>query len=292
MEVQKPALYRVGGVDLAVLSDGEWTADAGAIMGIIPRVMWEPVVGQPDSENRFTFGLNSLLIRSQGRLIMVDTGMGDKLPGAIRARVFPGDYGYLPAALGLAGVTPGDVTEVVNTHLHADHCGWNTVREGEALRPLFARARYLVQDDELGDARRPNERTRASYLAENFEPLVETGQLEPQHGEVRVTDEVTIIRTPGHTPGHSSVIISSRSETAIFLGDMVQHEVQLERLPWIAAFDVLPLVSMESKRALVERAVRERALLVCVHNPFPGTGRLVSANGGRPKWETAAPLAE
>jgi glyoxylase-like metal-dependent hydrolase (beta-lactamase superfamily II) len=285
VEVPKPARYRVGSVDLAVVSDGVWSADAGALMGTTPRWEWEPVLGKPGVEHRFTIGLNSLLIRTPARLVLVDTGMGDKLTGALRTRVFPGDYGYLPQALAMAGVASGDVDVVVNSHLHADHSGWNTAADGESVRPYFERARYYVHRVEVEAARQPNERTRASYLAENFEPLAEAGLLETiDQDEVRVTDEVTIVRTPGHTEGHVSVVISSGGETAIFLGDMIQHEAQLERLPWIAALDIMPLVSLETKRKIVERAVRENALLVCVHNPFPGVGRLHPADDGRPVW--------
>ena len=109
--------------------------------------------------------------------------------------------------------------------------------------------------------------------------------LELIEGELAVTPEVTIIPTPGHTEDHASVVITSGGETAIYIGDMVQHEVQLERTAWVSAFDLLPLVSMETKKRIVERAIGERALVVSVHSPYPGLGRLTKSEDGRRHWE-------
>jgi glyoxylase-like metal-dependent hydrolase (beta-lactamase superfamily II) len=178
---------------------------------------------------------------------------------------------------------------VVNSHLHAGHSGWNTVRRGDAVVPYFDRAAYHIHRHEIEDARHANERTMATYLAENFEPVAAVGRLEPVEGETYLTDEVTLIETPGHTRGHIGVAISSGGETALYLGDMLQHEVQLGRLPWIAAFDVMPMVSLETKRSIVERAVRDHSLLLCGHVTFPGAGFMVAPEGGRPRFEPAVP---
>ncbi|GBD23418.1 putative quorum-quenching lactonase YtnP [bacterium HR29] len=275
--------YRVGDFDIAVVSDGTMRLDGGAVFGIVPRVLWEPVVGPEnvDSQHRVPLGLNCMLVRRGEHLLLVETGLGNKLEGAMREKVFPGDYGYLIERLAALGVRPEDVTAVANTHLHADHCGWNTVRRGNDLVPTFPRARYYVQRGEFEVAMHPNERTRATYLAENFEPLVRTGQLELVEGEAEIIPGVRFLPTPGHTADHASIVLSSRGETAIYTGDLVHHQVQLERPAWIAAFDILPLVSLETKKRLAERAVRERALLICVHNAFPGVGRLVERDGVR-----------
>ncbi len=281
--VSHPALarYRVGSVDLAVVSDGYFEADAGVVMGIIPRVMWEPMIGTPDAQNRMRAGLNCLLIRSGGKTILVDTGMGNKTSEALKKTVYPGDYGYLLQSMKLAGVEPGDIDVVINSHLHADHCGWNTIRKGDGLALTFERAAYHIHRDEVEDARHPNERTRATYFAENLEPVAAANRLEVVEGEVHVSPEVTIIPTPGHTSGHVAVVVSSGGESAIFLGDMIQHEVQMTRLPWIAAFDLMPMVSMESKRMIVDRARRDSSLIVSGHVLFPGAGRIETPEGGR-----------
>lgn len=275
--------YRVGAFDVVVVSDGTMRLDGGAVFGIVPRVLWEPVVGREhiDTEHRIPLGLNCMLVRTGEHVLLVETGLGNKLEAAMRARVFPGDYGYLLERLAMIGVQPEDVTAVANTHLHADHCGWNTVRRNGAVVPTFPRARYYVQRGEFEAAMNPNERTRATYLAENFVPVLEAGQLELVEGEVEILPGVRFLPTPGHTADHASIVLSSGGETAIYTGDLVHHEVQLERPAWIAAFDLFPLTSLETKKRLAERAIRERALLICVHNSFPGVGRLVDEGGRR-----------
>jgi glyoxylase-like metal-dependent hydrolase (beta-lactamase superfamily II) len=277
------ARYRVGEFDLAILSDGHIRLDGGAVFGLIPRVLWEPVLGAGavDAEHRIELGLNCLLVRRGDDVLLVETGMGNKHSGAVREKIFPGDYGYLLGELATVGLQPEDVTAVVNTHLHADHCGWNTVRRGEAVVPAFPRARYFVQAGEYEAATHPNERTRGSYFAENFVPLLQSGQLELVEGEREILPGVTFVPAPGHTADHAVLVLSSRGETAMYTGDLAHHAVQFERPAWIAAFDTLPLVSLETKKLMAERAIRERALLISPHNAYPGAGRLVEREGRR-----------
>ena len=280
----EPARYTVGNMEVAIICDGYIKLDAGAVMGLIPRVMWEPVIGSEniDAEHRMKLSLNCMVVRSGGEVLLVDTGIGNKLSGVTRERAFPGDYGRLLDGLASLGLGPEDVTAVANTHLHADHCGWNTVRdEAGNVRPTFPNARYYIQAGEYEVAMHPNERTRGTYFAENFEPLMASGQLELVDGEVELIPGATFWDLPGHTADHASIALSSGGETAIYTGDLVHHAVQAERPAWIAAFDVLPLISLESKKKLAERALRENALLICVHNPFPGVGRLTESNGRR-----------
>lgn len=268
--------YRVGEFDIAVVSDGEIRMDGGAVFGLIPRVMWEPVVGSEniDTEHRVGQQLNCMVVRRGDDVVLVETGMGDKHGPRVREKIFPGDYGYLLQSLAEAGVTPEQVTAVANTHLHADHCGWNTVlRDGEPV-PTFPNARYYIQQGEYEAAMHPNDRTRGTYFPENFEPLERAGQLELVDGERDIVPGLRFLPTPGHTQDHASIVLSSGGETAIYTGDLVHHEVQVERPAWISAFDIMPLVSLETKKALAEKAIREGALLICVHNTFPGVGRL------------------
>lgn len=283
MKLPPPARYQVGDFDIAVISDGVVKLDGGAVFGLIPRVMWEPVVGSEliDEQHRIPLGLNCMVVRRGDDVLLVETGMGNKHSGAVREKSFPGDYGYLLESLASAGLTPEDVTAVANTHLHADHCGWNTRREADEVVPTFPNARYFVQAGEYEVAMHPNERTRGTYFAENFEPLARSGQLELVDGERQVIPGVHFLPTPGHTADHASLVVSSKGETAIYTGDLVHHAVQVERPAWIAAFDVLPLVTLETKKRLAERAIRERALLICVHNAFPGVGRLTESDGRR-----------
>ncbi len=232
-------------------------------------------------------GLNSLLVRSQGKLVLIETGVGDK--EGHRRQASPASEGTLLDELAALGVQPDEIDVVINTHLHADHCGWNT-KAGPAGRavPTFPKARYLIQRGEWEAATHPNERTRATYLPENLLPLEEAGVLELIEGEYSVTPEITVIDTRGHTEDHASVVLSSAGETAIYIGDMIQHHVQLERTAWVSAFDILPLISMETKKRIVERAIRERALVIAVHAAFPGLGHMTMGEDGKKRWEPLA----
>ncbi len=282
--IAPPHCYRLGNLDLHILSDGAFYQDAGAVFGVVPRTAWERVAGPPDEQNRMPLALNCLLVRSGGKLLLIETGVGDK-DGALR-QAQGADERSLLSEMAKLGVRPEEVDVVINTHLHADHCGWNTRRlESGELVPTFPRARYLIQRGEWEAATHPNERTRATYLAENLLPLEEADALDLIDGEMTVTPEVTIIPSHGHTADHASVVLTSGGETALYIGDIVQHEVQLERTAWVSAFDVLPLVSMETKKRLVERAIRERALVVSVHCAYPGLGRLSLGEDGRKHWE-------
>ena len=271
-------------MDVAVICDGYIKLDAGAVMGLIPRVMWEPVIGREnlDAEHRMRLSLNCMVVRSGKEILLVDTGIGNKLEGAVRDRAFPGEHGLLMKGLESIGLTPEDITVVANTHLHADHCGWNTVRGDDGvLRATFPNARYFIQKGEFEVASHPNDRTKGTYFAENFEPLVDSGQLNLVDGEVELMPGARFWATPGHTQDHASIALTSEGQTALYTGDLVHHAVQVERPAWIAAFDILPLMSLESKKKLAERALRENALLICVHNPFPGAGRLTESGGRR-----------
>ncbi|MBI2766785.1 MAG: MBL fold metallo-hydrolase [Chloroflexi bacterium] len=281
--MHEPARYRVGAFDLAIISDGFIKLDAGAVNGLIPKVLWEPALGKEniDELNRMRMGLNCMVVRRGGDVLIVETGMGDKHGPQVREKIFPGDYGYLMGALAKLDLRPEDVTAVANTHLHADHSGWNTVRKGSEVVPAFPNARYFAQAGEYEAAMHPNERTKATYFAENFEPVMRSGQLELVTGEVEVIPGVHFMATPGHTADHASLVLSSNGETAIYTGDLVHHATQIERAAWISAFDILPLVTLESKKRFAERAIRENALIICAHESFPGAGRLVEDDGRR-----------
>jgi glyoxylase-like metal-dependent hydrolase (beta-lactamase superfamily II) len=154
--------------------------------------------------------------------------------------------------------------------------------DGE-LRPTFPNARYVIQAGEWDAANHPNERTRGTYLEENLAPLDDAGQVELIRGDTELAKGVRVVLAPGHTEDHCAVELESEGEMAVYVGEMVQHPVMLERLAWISSFDILPLVSLETKRRLLERAEEKRALVISVHAPYPGLGRLRAENGKR-KW--------
>ena len=275
--------FRLGDLELCVVSDGIIRQDAGATFGLVPRVMWERYTPDLDDKNRIPVGNNSLLVRCAGKTVLLDTGVGTKptrAPGAMDIEA----SGKLFENLSRAGVRPDEIDVVVNTHLHFDHCGGNTANHDGKPQPAFPRARYFVQKDEWEAASHPNERTHGTYLAENFEALEDARQVELVSGGIEVVKGVRIVPAPGHTEGHCVIEMESGGQFALCVGELSQHPVMLERLAWISAFDVLPLVSLETKRRLLDWAVEKRALLVSVHAPYPGLGRLRIRDGKR-KWE-------
>jgi glyoxylase-like metal-dependent hydrolase (beta-lactamase superfamily II) len=275
--------FRLGDLELCVVNDGVIRQDAGATFGLIPKVMWERYTPDLDEKNRIAVGNNSLLVRSRGKTLLLDTGVGTKptrAPGAMGIE----QAGKLFESLAGAGVRPDEIDAVVNTHLHFDHCGGNTVFDDGKPVPAFPRARYFVQKDEWHAASHTNERTRGTYLVENFEPLEDAKLVEFVSGKAEVVPGVRIVPAPGHTEGHVVIELESAGQYALYVGEISQHPVMLERLAWISAFDVLPLVSLETKRRLMEWAEEKRALLVSVHAPYPGLGRLRVEEGGRRKW--------
>src|SRR5262245_60741176 len=241
-----PAYFQVGALRVDVVSDGYFLFDAGAIHGLIPRTLWEPLTDPPDEKNRQRIDLNCLLVRDGRHTMLIDTGVGSKIEPRRRELAYPGDFGHLLTGLAALGVRPGDIDIVINTHLHFDHSGWDTAVVHGATIPTFPNARYYIQRGEWEVARRPNERTRATYLQENFAPLAEGDQLELVEGEFTLTPNISLLPAPGHTADHSAVVISSQGETALYLGDIVQHQVQIDRPAWISATDVLPLLSLET----------------------------------------------
>ncbi len=283
-----PAYHRLGALHLAVISDGTYYQDAGAVFGIVPRVMWERLGIEMNARYQMALGLNSLLVRSGGKTVLIETGVGEKeRPLAQTER----PAGTLLDGLRDAGVAPEDVDIVINSHLHADHCGWNTRAAGDGFVPTFPRARYIIQRAEWEAATHPNERTRATYLAENMLPLQASGQLELADGELQITDEITLIPTFGHSMGHASVVLASGGESAVYVGDMIQHPVQLERAAWVSSFDIYPLEAMETKKAVVGRAIDEQQLVIAVHADYPGLGRMSEA-GGKRTWTPVEPNGE
>jgi len=273
---------KMGDVELAMASDGVFKMDGGALFGLTPKTMWGKVM-PPDEENRLPLAMNCLLIRSDGKTILVETGLGSKLtPHA--AEVYGREPGPgLVEDMARHGVSPGDIDFVVNSHLHTDHCGGDTRLDGDRAVPTFPRARYVLQAKEWQAATHPNERTRGTYLSENVAPLDECDQLMLIEGQTPLTRHVTCMPTPGHSPGHQSVFIRTGAGLVVFLGDIGQFPIHMERVAWIAAFDIEPLVTLEVKKSLLRTAVEEEALLILTHWRYPGTGRLKVVEG-RNRW--------
>jgi glyoxylase-like metal-dependent hydrolase (beta-lactamase superfamily II) len=264
----------LGDFRIHALEAGRQWLDGGAMFGVVPKPLWERRI-PADERNRIPLALRCLLVETSDELVLIETGLGNKesdkfiqiygIDNAPLARSDGPDR--LHSAIRAAGFAPSDVTVVVNTHLHFDHAGGNTYRDDEGeIRLAFPEARHFVQRGEWEYAHRTNERTQASYLPYNFQPVDEAGRFTYLEGEGEVVPGISVVLTPGHTPHHQSVLVKSAGETACFLADVVPTMAHLP-LPWIMGYDVEPLVTLESKRALLARAAAEEWLLVSVHDP-------------------------
>jgi glyoxylase-like metal-dependent hydrolase (beta-lactamase superfamily II) len=240
----------------------------------MPKTEWQEIA-EPDEQNRIRIRLYCLLIETKEQRILVDTGYGDKLSDKERGFMGLEGDGRLLSHLAALGVTPQDIDMVINTHLHGDHCGGNTRYDEKGdLVPTFPNALYYVQRLELADAMFPNERTRGTYHRENLDAVEGAGQLRVLWGDTRLTEEVRVLGTPGHTPAHQSVVVESEGETAVFLADTAHWPLHMERLEVLTAYDVQPLVTLETKRRLARWAIERRALLIFNHHPDGMAGYL------------------
>jgi glyoxylase-like metal-dependent hydrolase (beta-lactamase superfamily II) len=255
--------------------------DGGAMFGVVPKPLWEKRI-PADERNRIPLALRCLLVETPDALVLIDNGAGNKESGK-----FIDIYGLdntssdatrwptrLEEGLAAAGFTVDDVDIMLDTHLHFDHAGGNTRHEPDAEIVLsFPRARYVVQRGEWEWAHVRNERIQASYPRHNFDPVMAAGRFDLVAGDVEIVPGVQLYKTPGHTPHHSSVLIRSEDETACFLADVIPTSAHLP-LAWIMGYDVEPLITLESKRVLLERARAENWLLVFEHDPVVGWAHL------------------
>ena len=275
-------MLTIGDIEIHLISDGVVRVDRGGPFGLVPLSLWRHI-HPPDEQQRVPMILTCLLVRAAGQTIVVDTGLGTKLNDKER-RIWGLERprGTLLDGLARLGVAPDEVDVVIDTHLHGDHCAGNTILDGDAVRPTFPRARYVVQRREYEDAMRPNERTRATYFPVNYEPLVAGGQMTLLDGDAEIAPGVRVAVTPGHTPGHQCVVFESNGEHALFVADLASYAIHFERLGWMTAYDVEPLVTLETKRHWQRWALDHDALLIFQHDTQKGAGHLHADAEGHP----------
>ncbi|HEY9517048.1 MAG TPA: MBL fold metallo-hydrolase [Gemmatimonadaceae bacterium] len=272
----------IGAWTVHAIQAGGQQLDGGAMFGVVPKPLWERRI-PADARNRIPMGMRCLLIEHEAGLVLIDTGAGNK-----ESEKFYDIYGIenagrdgrtaLEDGIRAAGHSPEDVVLVINTHLHFDHGGGNTYRDADGnVRLSLPNARYVVQRGEYEFATHTNERTAASYFPHNFVPVYEAGRFDLVDGEREIVPGITVVPTPGHVPFHQSVLLESRGETAFYLADLVPTAAHLP-LPWIMGYDLEPLVTLETKRRILARAMEENWLLIFEHDATNAWGR-VGLNG-------------
>lgn len=268
-------MISIGDFEIYFLNDGTIYADAGGPFGLTPRALYRKYF-EPDANNMIPMTLTCLLVRANGKTIVIDTGLGEKLTDKAKQNWALVRTEGLCDQLARHGVAPEAVDLVINTHLHADHCAGNTVfgTSFEDIRPTFPKAQYVVQRREHQDATHPNERTRGTYYSVNFQPLVESGQMRLLDGDTEIAPGIFGVVTPGHTPGHMSVRFESQGQHALFLADLASYAVHFEKLSWMTAYDVEPLVTLETKRLWQQWALKTNGVLLFQHDPYFRAGLL------------------
>jgi glyoxylase-like metal-dependent hydrolase (beta-lactamase superfamily II) len=255
---------RLGDFELNVFSDGTYPLDGGAFFGVIPKVMWSKKVAA-DERNYVISGLNSLLIRTGKQNVLVETGMGNKL--SERMIKFYGQPAKLLENIAAAGIGPEDIDIVINSHLHFDHCGWNTVRDKNGkIVPTFPRAKYYAPEGEWQYARKPSERDAISYISENYDPLVENGQMTLLKGGEEIVPGISVETFRGHTANMQAVIVRSVGKIACYISDLIPTTAHID-ISWGMGFDLYPLDTIESKKRYYARAISEKWLTVFTHDP-------------------------
>jgi glyoxylase-like metal-dependent hydrolase (beta-lactamase superfamily II) len=265
----------LGNFELTILSDGTYPIDGGAFFGVVPKVMWSKRM-IPDERNFITAGLNSLLIRDGKQNILVETGMGNKLPE--RMIKIHGQPAQLLDHLAAAGVAPDDIDIVINTHLHFDHCGWNTIRRGDQVVATFPKATYYAPHGEWEHGRLQLERDAVSYISENYDPLIQSGKMKLLRGDQEIIPGISVRVFPGHTATMQAVVITGRDKTACYISDLIPTSAHVD-LNWVMSYDLDPLQTIASRKRYYAQALPEKWLTIFTHDHLVPWGYIEEQSG-------------
>ena len=268
----------VGDFEVTVLSDGTYQGDGGAFFGVVPKVLWEKRI-RADGSNRITVGLNSLLVRDGRQTVLIETGIGPKLTE--KQRSIHNHQARLMKSFEEVGIAPDEVDIVINTHLHFDHCGWNThYRDGKAVA-TFPRAKYFVQRGEVEHAHEQHERDRVSYMTDNYDPLIASGQMELLEGDAEIVPGISVKLYPGHTQNLQAVIVRSGGATLCYPSDLVPTSHHLDPT-WVMAYDLFPLTCIANRHRFYDEAIPQKWLVAFTHDHERPLAYLEMGEKGRP----------
>lgn len=270
----------VGDFEVTICSDGVYYLDGGAMFGVVPKPLWEKRA-PADAKNRIPLGCNTVIVRTGKQTVLIETGIGNKLPEKMQ-HIYENKM-LLPQSLAAANIQPEEIDIVINTHLHFDHCGWNTTRKPDgSIVPMFPNARYFAQRGEVEHGRRQLERDRVSYLSENYDPLVESGQMTLLDGDAVICEGISVELFPGHTAQMQVVHIESAGRHAAYIGDLIPTSAHLD-ITWVMGYDLFPLTCIEQRKRLYERAIPEEWTILFTHDHRTPLGRVVLNEKGKPE---------
>jgi glyoxylase-like metal-dependent hydrolase (beta-lactamase superfamily II) len=270
-------VIRVGNVEIMALTDGALEFDPCNFFPTIPKEDWSGRESHLTHDHKVRFNVGSYLIRSGTRTVLVDTGLGPRPADTPDA-----PWGELLKSFEAKAVRLADVQMVVLTHLHRDHVGWNLTADGGRYVPTFPNARYWMSAKDWEASRQPDlQPTRFPNAPTCVWPLGDLGLVELMDGEHTLTRELTAVPTPGHTPGHMSILVTSRGQRALVLGDAAHSPVQIHEPDWVSRADMDPELTRQTRRALLDRLEREEIVVAAGHFQAPGFGKIVRLQGRR-----------
>jgi glyoxylase-like metal-dependent hydrolase (beta-lactamase superfamily II) len=257
---------KIGKYELKIINSGYFWLDGGAMFGIIPKPLWEKT-NPPDSVNRIKLSTRNLLLLNGNRKILIDSGMGNKWDAKSKSIYSINQNEFsLDNELVKAGISAGEITDVIITHLHFDHTGGSIKLENEKLIPAFPNAKYYVQKKNFEWAVNPSERDRGSYIKENFIPLYEAGVLNLIDNNIYFDDEIEFLVVNGHTFSQQLVKISDSSSTILYCGDLIPTSSHIP-LPYVMGYDLQPLMAVQEKKNILSQANEEQWKLFFEHDP-------------------------
>ena len=270
---------KIGSYDISVIETGYISLDGGAMFGVVPKTLWQKT-NPADELNRIILALRLLLLRSPDRLIIVDTGVGNKLNEKL-SKIYNVDHSKynLNAELQKNGIHPEDVTDVIITHLHFDHVGGATYYDNGQLKLTFPNAVHHVQGEQWHWGTNPSEKDRASYMPENFLTILEQGKLNELPGPGTLYPGIDLLVMYGHTHGMQLPKIYDSSNTLLYCADLIPTASHIP-LPYIMGYDNNPMVTLEEKRRILPQAVEENWILAFEHDPFLQAGMVELTDKG------------
>ncbi|MFZ0705843.1 MAG: MBL fold metallo-hydrolase [Candidatus Korobacteraceae bacterium] len=268
----------LGDYEFIILSDGTYVLDGGAMFGVVPKSMWEKRI-KANERNLLTLGLNSLLIRGGKQTVLVETGIGPKLNE--KAREIHKNQEQLLESFGRAGVSLDEIDIVINTHLHFDHCGWNTYYKDGKPVPTFPNATYYAQQGEVDHAHEQHERDRVSYLTDNYDPLIKSGQMRLLSGSAEIAPGISVEVYPGHTRDLQAVTVRAGDQTVCYISDLIPTSHHLDPT-WVMGYDLYPLESINNRHRFYKRAIPEDWVVVFTHDHEVPWARVEIGEKGKP----------
>lgn len=283
------ARTQLGDFELTVCTDGTYKLDGGAMFGVVPKPLWEKRA-PADEQNRITLGLNTVVVRTGRQTVLIETGIGNKQ--SAKMREIHGNQELLPQSLAAAGVRTEEVDFVINTHLHFDHCGWNTTLHPDgSVTPTFPNARYFAHRGEVEHGRLQLERDRVSYLSPNYDPLIDSGQMTllDTDGITRNPEICPGIRVelfPGHTAQLMAVHIETRAlggamQHACYISDLIPTSAHLDST-WVMGYDLDPVETIAQRKRFYQRAMPENWLVLFTHDHETPMARIGLNEKGKP----------